>query len=375
MAKAKYKKNSRGEYHTRIWDGTYNQDGSKHRVNLKSKKSSADLERQVNALKAKVENGQYVQDTSILFLDYAKEWLKVKKGAREKNTQAMYKNIVEKHLSFLSGVRLSEIRNSHFQLAINRAMDKPRTCQQIYITFRQILKMAVTDNYIGSGMYEMICSDISLPKYVRKEKRALTKVEKDALPKAEFTEREKAFVYIIYYCGLRRGEALALSKFDFSFKGNKSTVSITKALIFQNNAPEIKPMPKTDNGFRTVPLPMQAAEFLKGYISGLDGAQLFSSQNNPLVTQSSYVKMWESIVRKMNRAAGGTDAFPVIDGLTAHIFRHNYCTELCYRVPEISIKKIAHLMGDTEKMVMDVYNHIIDEREDVFGVVGDALAM
>ena len=375
MAKAKYKKNSRGEYHTRIWDGTYNQDGSKHRVNLKSKKSSADLERQVNALKAKVENGQYVQDTSILFLDYAKEWLKVKKGAREKNTQAMYKNIVEKHLSFLSGVRLSEIRNSHFQLAINRAMDKPRTCQQIYITFRQILKMAVTDNYIGSGMYEMICSDISLPKYVRKEKRALTKVEKDALPKAEFTEREKAFVYIIYYCGLRRGEALALSKFDFSFKGNKSTVSITKSLIFQNNAPEIKPMPKTDNGFRTVPLPAQAAEFLKGYISGLDGAQLFSSQNNPLVTQSSYVKMWESIVRKMNRAAGGTDAFPVIDGLTAHIFRHNYCTELCYRVPEISIKKIAHLMGDTEKMVMDVYNHIIDEREDVFGVVGDALAM
>lgn len=375
MAKAKYKKNSRGEYHTRIWDGTYNPDGSKHRANLKSKKSSADLERQVNTLKAKVENGQYVQDTSILFLDYAKEWLKVKKGTREKNTQAMYKNIVEKHLSFLSGVRLSEIRNSHFQLAINRAMDKPRTCQQIYITFRQILKMAVTDNYIGSGMYEMICSDISLPKYVRKEKRALTKIEKAALPKAEFTEREKAFVYIIYYCGLRRGEALALSKFDFSFKGNKSTVSITKALIFQNNAPEIKPMPKTDNGFRTVPLPAQAAEFLKGYISGLDGAQLFSSQNNPLVTQSSYVKMWESIVRKMNRAAGGTDAFPVIDGLTAHIFRHNYCTELCYRVPEISIKKIAHLMGDTEKMVMDVYNHIIDEREDVFGVVGDALAM
>lgn len=375
MAKAKYKMNSRGEYHTRIWDGTYNQDGSKHRVNLKSKKSSADLERKVNALKAKVENGQYVQDTSILFLDYAKEWLKAKKGAREKNTQAMYKNIVEKHLSFLSGVRLSEIRNSHFQLAINRAMDKPRTCQQIYITFRQILKMAVTDNYIGSGMYEMICSDISLPKYARKEKRALTKVEKDALPKAEFTEREKAFVYIIYYCGLRRGEALALSKFDFSFKGNKSTVSITKSLIFQNNAPEIKPMPKTDNGFRTVPLPTQAAEFLKGHISGLDGAQLFSSQNNPLVTQSSYVKMWESIVRKMNRAAGGTDAFPVIDGLTAHIFRHNYCTELCYRVPEISIKKIAHLMGDTERMVMDVYNHIIDEREDVFGVVGDALAM
>ena len=51
MAKAKYKMNSRGEYATKIWDGTYNADGSKHRINLKSKKSSADLEKKVNALK------------------------------------------------------------------------------------------------------------------------------------------------------------------------------------------------------------------------------------------------------------------------------------------------------------------------------------
>ena len=28
MAKAKYKQNSRGEWETKIWDGTYNADGS-----------------------------------------------------------------------------------------------------------------------------------------------------------------------------------------------------------------------------------------------------------------------------------------------------------------------------------------------------------
>ena len=375
MAKAKYKKNSRGDYHTRIWDGTYNPDGSKHRVNLKSKKSSADLERKVNALKSQVENGQYVQDSDILFLDYARQWLRTKKGVREKNTQAMYRNVIETHLSFLSDVRLADIRNSHFQLAINRALDKPRTCQQIYITFKQILKMAVTDNYLGAGMYEMICSDINLPKYTRTEKRALTQAEKDAVHAADFTDRERAFVYIIYYCGLRRGEALAMSVFDFSFVPGKSTVSITKSLIFENNTPEIKAMPKTDNGFRKVPLPELAAEFLKGYINKLDGTQLFTSRNSPLITHSSYVKMWASIVHKMNRAAGGTDSFPAIDGLTAHIFRHNYCSNLCYKVPEISIKKIARLIGDSEKIVMDVYNHIIDEKEDVFGVVEEALAM
>lgn len=65
MAKAKYTKNSRGEFETKIWDGTYNPDGSQHRKRLVSKKSSADLERQVNQLKNAVENGQYVQKTDI----------------------------------------------------------------------------------------------------------------------------------------------------------------------------------------------------------------------------------------------------------------------------------------------------------------------
>lgn len=375
MAKAKYKKNYRGEFETRIWDGTYNPDGSKHRARLVSKKSSADLERKVNHLKNSVENGNYVNPSDIMFVDYARQWLKTKKSVREKNTQAMYRNIIETHLSKLENIKLSDIRNSHFQLVINQALDKPRTCQQIYVTFKQIVRMAVSDNYIGIGMFETICSDINLPKYTRKEKRALSELEKNALAKADFTDREKAFISIIYSCGLRRNEALALSKFDFSFKQDICTLSITKTLVFDGNNPEIKNSPKTSNGFRTVPVPCSTSVFLKSYLSGLAGTQLFTCNDGSLITQSSYVKMWASIIKKMNRAAGGTDAFPVIDDLTAHIFRHNYCTNLCYQVPGISIKKIAQLMGDTEKVVMDVYNHIIEEKEDPASIINEVLAI
>ncbi len=133
-------------------------------------------------------------------------------------------------------------------------------------------------------------------------------------------------------------------------------------------------MPKTENGFRTLPIPGSTAGFLKGYIAGLPGSLLFTCRDGSLITHSSYVKMWASIERKMNRAAGGTDAFPAITGLTAHIFRHNYCTNL-YKVPEISIKKIAQLMGDSEKMVLDVYNHIMEEKEDPAAVVDSILAI
>lgn len=59
--------------------------------------------------------------------------------------------------------------------------------------------------------------------------------------------------------------------------------------------------------------------------------------------------------------------------LTAHIFRHNYCTNLCYHIPTISLKKIAELPGDNEKMVTEVYNHIILEKEDAQKAVEQAL--
>lgn len=379
MAKAKYTMNSRGEYATKIWDGTYNADGSKHRINLKSKKSSADLEKKVNALKESIKNGNYVQLTDELFGEYAKKWLVTKKNVRSKNTRAMYTNIIEKHLSLLEDVKLSDIRNSHFQLVINNAMDKPRICQQIYITFKQIIRMAVTDNLIGAGMAENIIRDISLPKTIKTEKRPLNEAEKTALKNCLdnniFTKREKAFLLLIYYTGMRRGEALALTIFDFSFQPSNSHVSVTKNLIFDGNNPEIKDTPKSDRGFRKIPLPDDVADYLKEYIRSQSGSQLFSCSTNSLITKSSYIKMWNSIVRKLNYAAGGSDSFPVVDDLTAHIFRHNYCTNLCYKVPEISIKKIAQLMGDSEKVVLNIYNHIMDEKEDVNTVLKNALAM
>lgn len=379
MAKAKYTKNSRGEYATKVWDGTYNPDGTKHRVNLKSNKSSADLERKVNALKQKVESGNYVVPTDKLFGEYADEWLTVRKSSRGINTRTMYKNIIDKHLAFLSTVRLCDIRNSHFQTAINNALDKPRTCQQIYITFKQIIRMAVTDSYITEEMAKNITTDISLPKYEKTEKRPLSEVEKatlkDCLSSNILTPREKAYLLIIFSTGLRRCEALALTAFDFSFSASGNSVSITKDLIFEGNNPEIRMMTKTSNGLRSVPLPADVAAWLKEYIAGLSGTNLFSCKTSSLITKSSYDKMWASIIRKMNTAAGGSSVFPVIDDLTAHIFRHNYCTNLCYQVPAISIKKIAQLLGDTERVVIDVYNHIIEEKEDVSGVINDLFAI
>lgn len=340
MPRAKYTQNPKtGYWSTKAWDGTFNPDGTKHRVNLRSSKSSRDLERMVEALRNEVSEGSYLKPSDYTFQEYARHWLEVKKSVREINT---------------------------------------RTCQQIYVTFKQVIRMAVSDCLIAPNMEKMITADISLPKYVKAEKRPLSQAEKDALQacfaSGVFSDREMAFLTLIYYCGLRKGEALALTRFDCC-TGATAAVSITKALIFVRNDSQIKNMPKSDHGIRKVPLPAAAAQYLDRYLSSLNGTELFPGANSTYISKSSYDKMWASIVRKLNQAAGGTKMFPVITDLTAHIFRHNYCTNLCYQIPAISIRKIAALMGDTEKVVLDVYNHIVEEKEDVSGALEQALAL
>ena len=131
---------------------------------------------------------------------------------------------------------------------------------------------------------------------------------------------------------------------------------------------------KSINGERIVPMPPFLKDYLNEYIKTLRGTNLFTTKAGGLMTASSYRKMWESILKKMNAAAGGTDSIQKITGLTAHVFRHNYCANLCYQMPNISIKRIAQLLGDTEKMVLEVYNHVLDEKENVQEVVSNAIA-
>lgn len=129
--------------------------------------------------------------------------------------------------------------------------------------------------------------------------------------------------------------------------------------------------PKSWNGYRTIPIPDIIFPAIRDYVENLRSqgkTYLFTTKRGEPATLSAYRRMWGRIIESMQKAA--TEP---ITGLTAHIFRHNYCTMLCYQIPRISIKMIAYLLGDTEKMVLEVYNHIVDQKEDAAGAVNAAV--
>ena len=191
-----------------------------------------------------------------------------------------------------------------------------------------------------------------LPKKDKNEKRALTNREKAALFSADLPERERVFVLLLYYCGLRREECLALDFSNLDFK--HCEVNVRQALVFDENAPKIE---RTKNIYsvRAVPIPVAFRPALKAYAKDKSGL-LFAMPDGSPVTKSSFRRMWDRI--KSALVAETPDA----ETLTPHIFRHNYATMLYYS--EISIKKAAQLLGHADTaMITKVYAHLDETKE------------
>ena len=342
----KYTQQADGRYRTKVWDGTF-KNGKKHYVALTSTKSSKDLERLVSEYQQKRDSGQLTVSQNITILDYAKQWREIEKGLSETATKEMYDRIINNYLNDFSAVQFEFFSRANVQSLINTYAHIPRTCQQIVLTLKQICRAAERDRLLPAGKTAEIFDRLQVPKYKAAEKKPLTaaqcaKVE-TVLKTHVLAPRNALFLALIYFCGIRKEEALAITLNDLQ----GLSVSINKAVHIGEKETELKAT-KSERGNRTIPLPPDGLKIIQDILSELtpnSEGYLFYMKSGEIMTKSSYRKMWESIEKSLGFEC------------SAHIFRHTYCTKLCYEAYKnrtISVKQIAKLLGDTEKMVTDV---------------------
>lgn len=361
----KYAQSQDGSYQTVVWDGTYSKNGRKHYKHLRSYGSSKDLEIMVEKYKRELDDiGTPLSDPNARLYDFAQSWLKTFKSQREKSTIEMYERVIRiLENSSVGHIAVCKLEKKDLQQLMNENCGHPRTCLKIMLTYKQLVKYGISNHILRASALFDLCSGISYPKYHSKERRPLTDVEIKALRDAgsHFTLREAAFIQILLGCGLRREEAIALTRFDIDLKRN--VIRVNKAIGFYHGQPYEKSTKNTRE--RSVPMPPKTVEALTAYLPTVNTPYLFTDYKHKQLTAGTYNTLWYNVSHKIYaQIPGGINT-----GLTAHIFRHNYCTRLCYQIPSISIKKIADLMGDTEAMVMNVYSHIMDEKEDISGAL------
>lgn len=356
---AKYKKRPDGRYATSTIVG-YDDNGKPKRKTLYGR-TIMELDKKVAEFKSLQNKGIIINDEGMTVEQWGKKWLELYKSAKEYNTYTMYQNVLNKHIiPQLGDIRLNALKSHHIQELLNDIIQKGhhRTAEIVKLTIKQMIQQAIINEYI----YKDVSLKVSLPQSKKKEKRALTTEEKLLIEKSKLTQKERVFVDLLYYTGVRRGEALALTVKDIDFINRKLTIN--KNLVLKDSQSDIKNSPKTDAGNRLIPLPTKLLSELKEYLANVSSIYLFTKQNGELMTKSSFRRFWDNILDKMNIAAGG-DKFSrsetairlVSKDITPHIFRHTYATNLYYA--GIDVKTAQRLLGHSNiQITLEIYTHL-----------------
>lgn len=356
---AKYKKRPDGRYATSTIVG-YTDDGKPKRKTLYGR-TIMELDKKVAEFKSLQNKGIIINDGGMTVEQWGIKWLKLYKSAKEYNTYAMYLNALNSHIiPEIGGIRLSALKSHHIQEMLNDiiSVGHYRTAEIVRLTIKQIIQQAIINEYICKD----ISLKVSLPQSQKKEKRSLSNEEKAILEKTKLTQRERVFVDLLYYTGVRRGEALALTVKDIDFKNRR--LIINKNLVIKDGESHLKNSPKTNAGNRSIPLPAKLLSELQEYIAHAKNIYLFTMKSGEPMTKSSFRRFWYNILDKMNVAAGG-DEFSRSDtairliakDVTPHIFRHTYATNLYYA--GIDVKTAQRLLGHSSiQVTLEIYTHL-----------------
>ncbi len=156
---------------------------------------------------------------------------------------------------------------------------------------------------------------------------------------------------VLYYTGMRVGEALALTLNDIDFTG--CTISVTKTYYRITGKDLINP-PKTAGSERTIAIPEFLAEELKEYIS-----HLYEPDPNERIfnRRPQYVR---SILQDCAEKAG-------VKQIRIHDLRHSHASMLInlganpllvaerlgHESPTITLKTYSHLFPSTQSEIVD----------------------
>ena len=215
--------------------------------------------------------------------------------------------------------------------------------------YNNILNYAVSQGWVPWN----VAQGIKLPKGLPASKRSAPTDEQIRAVIAGKDLPFGMFAFLLLCTGLRKGEALALTKADIS----DDVIRVTKSLTFlDGDKPKVK-SPKSEAGNREIPLLSLLRGPLGAYMERLDGDILFPSRSyngspgGGWMSQSNYDTAWAAYCS----AAGLGD-------LTAHQLRHGTATLLFEAGVDVytARKILGHAKVTT---TMEIYTELREKQE------------
>lgn len=175
---------------------------------------------------------------------------------------------------------------------------------------------------------------------IKKEEMRFITVEEFEKILSETMDKYKMLFSLLFWTGMRLGEALALTPADLQ----NGTIRINKNKVYANGKNIIQTTPKTANSIRSVELHEGLYKRLKQYSERIyDSNSLMFPFSSPPIRQ------------ELSRACAAAE----IPRIRVHDLRHSHVSLLIHL--GYSPNAIGARIGDTAATVLNVYAHVYDE--------------
>lgn len=379
---------------------TYHPDPS-----LSAKQQEKEAQRYADELERKIKDGVSIDGKKMSFEQFALEWLERRKNSLTYNTYRSYETMIRtKLLPAFGTMKVPNIKLPKIEDFLLSLVED--TSQSSIIKYKTILNRIFKDA-IRYGMVERNpCDNVEIPK-ARKVKEDIkfftpeqvqtflnsldmelefvikghSRIDDTgkAYAVSDYVERHtmpmqlKVFYYISVFCGMRKGEVLALHWEDIDYKAG--TINVTKTASKSANGIVCKD-PKTKTSVRLLPLPEPIIPLLRQYKREHDAyrlslgdkwqgdGNLFVQADGRLMDLSTpyqrfkrHIKQYNDWVERQNKELpGGQKKLESLPDIPLHGLRHSCATWLNHI--NVNILVISKMLGHAQvSTTMNVYAH------------------
>lgn len=370
MASIKSYTTGKGEkrYKFQIYLGRDEQTGKKINTTRRGFKTKKEASVMASKIEYEFATGKSLKKSNnILFKDVYLQWYETYINTVRESTYAKTDGMFQNHiLPDFGDKRIRTIKINDIQNSVNSWFKiAPSSFKKWFHYTSMVFEYAIKEGYIENKFRANPCTLVTLPK---KENdygdKKLNFWDKDQLTTFfslinQETDFEKYVLFrTLAFCGLRKGECLALNWSDINF--DNKTLSINKTLTQGKKGKQIIQAPKTKKGMRTIPLDDKTFLSIKKWnliqkkrflMLGMTNNNLvFSTVNGTHKSLNTPGKWLDKILRNSN-----------LPRITIHGFRHTHASALFSA--GASIKQVQERLGHEDvQTTLNIYTHVTSQQ-------------
>jgi integrase len=331
------------------WQASYQAPDGSRRTAPATFATKTDADRWVSAVETDMLRGTWVDDAAakVAFGDYAKDWLASHPRIGPRWRETCERNL-RLHLAPLQRIALRDLTPSvvrHWYAAALAGEGGRTSIAQSYRFLRAVLNSAVADGALARNPCQIRGAGVDRAV----ERPVATPAEIAALLEA-INPRYRAAVVLAAWCGLRRGEVLALTRSDVDVEAGLVTVRRTRTELL-STAERFDAPPKTDAGYRTVAIPPHVLPLLVEHL------ETYAGPDRVFVGRSGEPMRGDALRLAFERARGQVD----LPQLRFHDLRHTGQTLAAEA--GASLADLMRRLGHTSMVAAKRYLHATDSRD------------